>query len=90
MFYKLLIEHSRDYSQFSAHIGRLAFVEPTRSGDIIRLEMIFDSEELARFKLLLLSVWKHIKELNIPDISSYEASYRGILAFEQDLIDGKI
>ena len=90
LFYKLLVEHSRDYSQYTVTDGYLEFVEPNRSGEIATLSLSFDSEELQRFTLLVGKVWKHIIELDLPDTSVYEPTYKGLLAFEQDLLDDTI
>jgi hypothetical protein len=49
--------------------------------------MEFDPEELERFKLVIAKVWQRIATLDLPDTSSYEPTYRGLLAFEQDLLD---
>jgi len=90
LFYKLLVEHARDYRGFSVESGTMQFVEPTISGDIVALNTEFDRNELDRFAKLINAVWAHIIELNLPDISAYDTSIKGILAFEQDLIDGII
>jgi DNA helicase-2/ATP-dependent DNA helicase PcrA len=86
-FYKLLIENARDYHNYQAETGTVQFIEPTISGDIISLNTDFDSEEANRFAKLINAVWSHIIKLDLPDISNYDPSYKGILAFEQDLID---
>ena len=88
MFYKLLVEHSRDYSKYTVPTGTLQMVEPTRSGDIITLEHEFTADELEQFKTLITAVWQHITTLDFPDTSHYEQSYKGILAFERDLVEG--
>ena len=90
LFYKLLVESARDYRDYKVASGIMQFVEPTKSGDIISLDTTFDIDELDRFKKLINAVWAHITNLNLPDISGYDSSYKGILAFEQDLIDGVI
>lgn len=90
LFYKLLVEHSRDYGNYSVQKGCLSFVEPTKTGEISHLEFEFDSEDLERSRLLIAAVWKHITSLDLPDTSKYEPSYKGLLAFEQDLVDGDI
>lgn len=87
MFYQLLVENSRDYSQYSFSSGILQFVEPTKSGDIIALENTHSSEELAEFRTLIAAVWHCITTLTLPDISQYEPTLKGILQFEADLID---
>ncbi|MDK2899020.1 MAG: ATP-dependent helicase UvrD/PcrA [Patescibacteria group bacterium] len=90
MFYKLLVENSRDFHNYKVDLGIMQFVEPTISGDNISLEETFNSEELERFSKLINAVWAHIIKLDLPDISDYELSYRGILAFEQNLIDNAL
>lgn len=90
MFYCLLIHHSRDYNKYTVEKSVIQFVEPTLTGDVLSLEAQFSHEELERFRQLIHAVWTHIVALNLPDTSSYEPSYKGMLQFEDDLIDGNI
>jgi len=90
LFYKLLVENSRDYRGYKVEQGIMQFVEPTTSGEILELSEDFNHEELGRFTQLINAVWTRIINLNLPDISSYDPSYKSILAFEQDLIDGVV
>lgn len=90
MFYQLLAENSRDFSSYSFTGGRLQFVEPEqRSGEILSLEDSFSSEELAEFRELIGIVWQKIINLDLPDTSEYEPTLKGVLKFEQDLLDMK-
>lgn len=89
-FYKLLVEGSYEFNDFHVIDAYLQFVEPDSSGKIVILHISFDISESQRLKLLITTVWKHIMELNFPDISTYPKSIKGIQQFEQDLIDGKI
>ncbi len=86
MFYNLLVRHSRDYNRFAFEKGVLQFIEPTTRGEIIELEATFDHDELERFTALLSRVWQHIVQLDFPSSSQYDQSYKGILAFEEDLL----
>jgi DNA helicase-2/ATP-dependent DNA helicase PcrA len=86
MFYNLLIQHSRDFGKYSFEKGVLQFVEPTPGGEILALEATFTPEELERFRLLLTAVWVRIMAFDLPDTSTYEPSYKGMLAFEEDLL----
>jgi DNA helicase-2/ATP-dependent DNA helicase PcrA len=88
MFYKLLVEHSRDYRQYTVEKGCLQFVEPTPRGEILSLEATASDEELETFRKLIEAVWKKIITLDLPDTSNYEQSYKGMLAFEKDLLEG--
>lgn len=87
MFYKLLIEHSRDYNRYTVEKGCLQFVEPTPRGDILSLEASPTTEELETFRKLVEAVWKKIMTLDLPDTSAYEQGYKGMIAFEQDLLE---
>ena len=91
MFYQLLVEHSRDYSNFTFTGGRLQFVEPDmKTGDILSLEDTFSREELTEFTQLIEIIWQKITTLDLPDISGYSADYKGMLQFEKDLLAGEI
>jgi DNA helicase-2/ATP-dependent DNA helicase PcrA len=87
MFYQLLSENSRDYSKYEFAGGVLQFVEPDTTGAIHALREQFSDEELERFRKLICAVWQCITTLELPDVSEFEANYKGILAFEEYLID---
>jgi DNA helicase II / ATP-dependent DNA helicase PcrA len=89
LFYKLLAENSSEYHNYTAIRGCLAFVEPTKAGEVSILELDFSNlqEELERTRKLISAVWRHIAALDLPDTSQYSQDLKGILAFEQDLID---
>lgn len=87
MFYKLLVENSRDWHDYRVEKASLHFIEPSKSGEIYNLSTDFNSDDIEQFKKLLLAVWNHIIVLDLPDISKYDKSFKGILAFEQDLVD---
>lgn len=89
LFYKLLIEHSREWQRYTMTHGVLQFVEPNPAGEIVDLQLTdIDPEELDRFTRLVRVVWKHIHELNFPDTSGYKQTVEGVRQFEQDLLDG--
>jgi hypothetical protein len=48
------------------------------------------SEELKRFTKLVQAVYKHVLDLNFPDVSKYSKDMAGILDFEEDLINNRI
>lgn len=87
MFYNLLILNSRDYNRYAFEKGVLQFVEPTRSGEILAIDATFTPDDLDRFSKLIQVVWRHIKSLDLPDTSAFEPTYKGILEFEQSLLD---
>lgn len=83
--YKLLIENSRSYRGYTANVGRIEFVEPDDNGRIHSLELKFNDQDVAETVKLLQAVWRHVKALDFPDVSSYDASLTGIKQFEADL-----
>jgi DNA helicase-2/ATP-dependent DNA helicase PcrA len=87
MFYQLLTENSRDYSRYASQPGVLQFVEPDTTGAVRALTADYTEEELDRFRTLICAVWKCITTFELPDISEFEQNYKGVLAFEQSLID---
>ncbi|MFZ3009484.1 MAG: ATP-dependent DNA helicase [Candidatus Microsaccharimonas sp.] len=90
LFYKLMVEHSRDYGIYTVTSGSLSFIEPTKSGEVVALDMSFDIDEVDRFEQLISKVWKHIINLDLPDVSAYPPTLKGMLAFEQDLLDESV
>lgn len=87
LFYQLLCEHSRDYRTYTFGGGILQFVEPTPSGEFCALDYQFSDDEKDQFMKLIDAVWHHITTLDLPDISQFEPNYKGVLAFEQWLVD---
>ena len=90
MFYKLLVENSTEYGNYKVSHGQLAFIEPTKAGESVLLALDMSDQDILRTQQLIESVWNHITTLNLPDTSHYSADLKGILAFEQDLIDGNV
>ena len=89
MFYELLCANSRDYAKYDFGGAVLQFVEPDSRGDICQLDDRFSRDELADFQRLIAAVWRCITTLELPDISNYEANYRGMIQFEKDLISSE-
>lgn len=87
MFYQLLCTRSRDLSKYTFDGGILQFVEPDSRGQIHSLDQTFSTDELAHFERLISAVWRCITTLELPPIEDFEQNYKGILAFEQFLID---
>jgi DNA helicase-2/ATP-dependent DNA helicase PcrA len=87
MMYKLLVEGSRDFGgQYRVNRGIIEFVESDGEGAVHSLGMDFDPDELERFKALIQIVWQHIMRLDMPDTGAYPPTYKGIRAFEDDLL----
>lgn len=90
MFYKLLVEHARDYQGIVVETGVLQFIEPTVSGSVVSIDIAFDDVDLAEFTKLICAVHAHIVRLDLPDTSQYPQTLAGIQSFEQYLIDTAI
>jgi len=88
--YKILIEHSSTFAGYHVPKGRLEFVEPGDNNRIHVLELPFQDDEVEHTQQLMAALWKHVHNLEFPDVSAYAASLKGIKQFEQDLIDGNI
>lgn len=85
LFYKILLEESRDFSGSAIKQGVIEFLEPYRS-KIIDLLFDFDESEIKRLKRLIQVVYTKICTLDFPDISAYSRDIAGIKAFEDDLL----
>ena len=57
---------------------------------MVELSLEPSTEDVERTKKLIGIVYKKIKALDFPDVSGYSKDYKGILAFEEDLLTGKI
>lgn len=92
IFYKILVENSREFSNKNKVIkGVLDFVEPKKGTDeIITLEMPIADDKAIRLKKIISVVYKKIKNLDFPDISKYSKDLKGIKEFEDDLLAGNI
>ncbi len=84
--YKLLVEGSYTYADYTVKDAYLQFVEPNDDGQIVDLHLVLDSYELKRTRDLAIAVWKRIQKLDLPDVTKYEKTMKGIRSFEDDLI----
>ncbi|MCL2869971.1 PD-(D/E)XK nuclease family protein, partial [Candidatus Saccharibacteria bacterium] len=85
-FYKLLIEHSRQYANYKVNQGRIEFVTPDDKGEVHAKTLDFTSADTAKLKDLLGIVWQKIKNYDFPETDSYKS----LISFEKDLLAGKI
>jgi DNA helicase-2/ATP-dependent DNA helicase PcrA len=84
--YKLLLQQSHNFKDYSVEQGCLLFVEPDGDGKITRHTVIFKEDELARVQQLLQAMWQRVQSLDMPDTSSYGTTLAAIKQFETDLI----
>lgn len=85
LFYKLLIENSRQFEGYVVSKGVIEFVEPDARGVIHRLELDYQPEELAEFSDLIAGVWKRIHALDFTTGDAYMESLAGIQKFEVEV-----
>ncbi|MEQ9617811.1 MAG: ATP-dependent DNA helicase [Deltaproteobacteria bacterium] len=90
VFYKLLVEHSKDYgAEYKVNRGVLEFIEPEK-GELFDLRAEIEREECERTAQLASIVFDKISNLNFPDVRRYAQDLSGILNFEDDLLEGKV
>lgn len=85
--YRALIEHSRKFSGYTVTDAYLEFIEPDDEGIINELHISFDEQEYAHIKKLAEAVWNKIQMIDIPDVSSYDTTIKGVELFEQYLLE---
>ncbi len=90
VFYKLLLDRSSRKRMPVAALA-LEFVEGVADeGERVLLEYVPTAEDEARLVKLVNAVYHRIISLDFPDITNYERTYKGVLTFEDDLIQGKV
>ena len=88
LFYKLLVEGSHTYGKYTVEQGRLVFVEPTEDGKLAEPPaLIYNVDELERAKLLITAIWERIMNLDFPDTTAFSKDLKGIIEFENWLIE---
>jgi DNA helicase-2/ATP-dependent DNA helicase PcrA len=87
VFYKLLVENSRDFGKYTVNTGSLEFLDLPKGQDkIVILNTEIGDQEAVELSKLIQVVYKKIINLDFPDISKYEPNLKGIEEFIQDLI----
>ncbi|MCL2038235.1 hypothetical protein FWG95_04540, partial [Candidatus Saccharibacteria bacterium] len=91
LFYKLLVENSREFAGWTVDSGIVEFVEPNANGQIAGLEIDYSApqikEESRVFSQLLHAVWSRIMTLDLPNITEFSSDFKGILDFEKLLVE---
>jgi DNA helicase-2/ATP-dependent DNA helicase PcrA len=85
IIYKMLIENSKRFAGYKVERGIIEFIEPDEDGSLVSLELIYENSEIEQLKKLIAAIWKHVLDLDFPDISKYPPSIAGIRQFESDL-----
>ena len=85
-FYKILIENSNTFKNYSVAGAYLEFMQPNKNGELCELHITFDETVMENIKSLITAVWEHIQKLDFPNIDSYPKTKIGIEEFEKDLL----
>jgi hypothetical protein len=87
MMYKLLVERSHSFAGWQVEQGVLEFIEPPpEENKIYRVTLDFKDEDIRQLEKLIGVIWQHVQSLDLPDVSAYPKSMRGIRDFEADLL----
>lgn len=90
LFYKLLIENSRDFKGCTVNKGVIDFLEPKviqKNPTSVELNYSIDNDELSRLKRLIKVVYGMIMNLDFPDVAQFGTTYKGMVEFENWLLD---
>ncbi len=83
-FYILLIRQQKTYA--NKNVEACIIQLDAESADHLYLDYNFTSSELERIEKIAEAVYRRIKSLDLPNISSYEPTIEGINKFEEDLL----
>lgn len=91
LFYKLLVDNSIQYKGKNVTSAELIFVEPVEKDGKQALSRLridsFDAKELAYTARLIHAAYRALISGDLPDISTYSPTLKGVLAFETNLLD---
>ncbi len=92
LFYKLLVENSASFGhKVKVNQVGIEFVEADEQNELADiLSYNITEQELNQFTQLINKIWQHVVSLDMPDVSKYPKTLKGIQTFEKDLIEGKI
>ena len=92
VFYKLLVEHSRDFKNYQVNSGSLMFVEPDQeTKKIVHLSHDISLQETEELAKLIEIVYNKILNFDFPDTThKYPQTAKGTRMFIDDLLAGKI
>lgn len=89
-FYRVLLEESKDFNKFEDIKARLVYLHPEINQNNNELYFDYDNNELLRTKSLIEIIWNKTMNLEIPETNKYPKDYKGIISFENDLLNKKI
>ncbi len=92
VFYKLLIEGSREYSQKKVETGKIIFLDSKtkKFSETVILDKKIEPQETEKLKKLIQAVHSKIMNLDFPSIDKYSKDQKGTEKFIEDLVEGRI
>lgn len=84
IFYKLLIENSKNYSKYNVSEGEIEFLS-AKNENSMNLNYSILQEDVDSLKELIKVVYQRIINLDFPEIDSYPKTYAGSMKFIEDL-----
>jgi DNA helicase-2/ATP-dependent DNA helicase PcrA len=86
VFYKILLENSRNFNKYSVNEGQIEFLAAKNKKDI-SLSYSVSEEDVVFLKKLIKAVYKSIINLDFPDTKSYSKDFKGSMKFIENLIE---
>ncbi len=90
VYYALLIKNSRSFNSYKVKVGNIEFLEEDRNQKINVVPLVIDEELLKKVEALANIVYLKIMDLDFPKVDHYPQNMKGILQFEEDLLNNKI
>ena len=93
IFYKLLIENSKNYKNYKMRNGIFIFVEPEFKNGIVFInekQIEITEDDISRVKKLIKIIFNKIKNLDFVNVDNYPKTMKGIIELEDDLLKGSI
>ncbi len=85
IFYKLLVENSKEFKNYKVNQGVLEFLEPYKDA-LIDLPLDIEKEDVLRLAKLIQIVYQKVINLDFPDVTKYSPTLDGCIEFENDLL----
>lgn len=89
LFYALLASGSSRFADVRSIATQMIYVE-AESPKYLYQRLIPEQADMERLEAIAVAVWRHVQDLNFPNVSAYAQDIAGIRQFEDDLIKGVI
>jgi DNA helicase-2/ATP-dependent DNA helicase PcrA len=89
-FYRILLNNSPEYQNINQLRAKIIYLNPELNKLNNELEFKFNDQEIDRVNNLIKIVWDKTMALDFPNTQKYSKDYKGIINFENDLLNKKI